>query len=219
MVNNTEWFTERTPGKIQINSTAIYRHLSLEVVERLDRDDSVNEIIKWIINKTREAFKSIYKKYLEGGVLNNATGRWNEFIATSWLSEIVWEINEENDACSAVFSLPNSQSQKEGAEEASSKFISLFKSSEFAPGQPLAKLVPFKDYIFMPSPDYIIVVLGKSDVAASINPLLEQQVKNPDILALYNFLKGKLQLEQVKAAASLKTSNRPADINLYSRRR
>jgi len=36
---------------------------------------------------------------------------------------------------------------------------------------------------------------------------------------LYNFLKGKLQLEQVKAAASLKTSNRPADISLYSRRR
>ena len=77
MVNYTEWFTERTPGKIQINSTAIYRHLSLEVVERLDRDDSVNKIIKWIINKTREAFKSIYKKYPEGGALNNATRRWN----------------------------------------------------------------------------------------------------------------------------------------------
>ena len=80
---------------------------------------------------------------------------------------------------------------------------------EFASAEPLAKLAPFKDYIFMPSPDYIIVVLGKSDVATSINPLLEQQVKNPDSLALYNFLKGKLQLEQVKAAASLKTSNRP----------
>ena len=125
------------------------------------------------------------------------------------LSEIVLEINKDNDACSAVFSLPNSQSQKEGAEEAYSKFISLFKSSEFAPGQPLAKLAPFKDYIFMPSPDYIIVVLGKSDVVTSINPLLELQVKNPHSLALYNFLKGKLQLEQVKAAASLKTSNRP----------
>jgi hypothetical protein len=129
------------------------------------------------------------EKILKWGALNNATGRWNEFIATSLLSEIVLEINKDNDACSAVFSLPNSQSQKEGAEEAYSKFISLFKSSEFAPGQPLAKLAPFKDYIFMPSPDYIIVVLGKSDVATSINPLLEQQVKNPDSLALYNFLK------------------------------
>jgi hypothetical protein len=71
----------------------------------------------------------------------------------------------------------------------------------------------------MPSPDYIIVVLGNNGVATSINPLLEQQVKNPGSLVFYNFLKGKLQLEQVKAAASLKTSNRPADISLYSRRR
>ena len=209
MVNYTEWFTKGTNGKIQINSTAIYRHLSLEVVERLDRNLSVKEIIEWIRTQTREAFNSIYGKDPEVGALNNATGRWNEFIATSLLSEIVLDINKDNDTCSAVFSLPNSQSQKEGAEEASSKFISLFKSIEFGSGQPLAKLAPFKDYIFMPSPDYIIVVLGKSDVATSIHGLLEQQVKNPDSLALYNFLKGKLQLEQVKGAASLKTSNRP----------
>ena len=38
MVNSTGWFTEDTDGKIQINSTAIYRSLSLEVVERLDND-------------------------------------------------------------------------------------------------------------------------------------------------------------------------------------
>jgi hypothetical protein len=204
MVNNTGWFTEGTEGKFQINSTAIYRDLSLEIVERLDRNDSVQDITKWIEEKTEEAFSRISGKNTERGALNNAIGRWNEFIATSLLSEIVLE---------------NSQSQKEGAKEAYSKFISLFKSSEFASGQPLAKLAPFKDYIFMPSPDYIIVLLGKSDVTTSINPLLEQQVKNPESLALYNFFKGKLQLEQVKAAASLKTSNRPADINLYSRRR
>ena len=36
MVNYTGWFTEGTNRKIQINSTAIYRYLSLEVVERLD---------------------------------------------------------------------------------------------------------------------------------------------------------------------------------------
>jgi len=77
MVNYTEWFTKRTNNQIKINSTAIYRHLSLEVVESLDRNDSVNEIIKWIRNETREAFKSIHKKYPEGGALNNATGRWN----------------------------------------------------------------------------------------------------------------------------------------------
>ncbi len=59
MVNYTEWFTERTNGKIQINSTAIYRYLSLEVVERLDSNLSVNEIIDWIRSKTREAFSTI----------------------------------------------------------------------------------------------------------------------------------------------------------------
>jgi hypothetical protein len=207
MVDYTEWFTERTNGKIQINSTAIYKYLSLEVVERLDSNLSVNEIIDWIRNKTQESFRNIYGKNPEVGALNNATGRWNEFIATSLLSEIVLDINK--DVCSAVFRLPNSHSQKEGSEEVSSRFISLFKSIEFESGQPLAKLAPVKDYIFMPSPDYIIVILGNSDVATSIHDLLEQQVKIPDSLGLYNFLKGKLQLEQVKAAASLKTSNRP----------
>ena len=46
MVNYTEWFTERTTGKFPINSTAIYRYLSLEIVERLDSNLSVNEIIE-----------------------------------------------------------------------------------------------------------------------------------------------------------------------------
>ena len=117
MVNNTEWFTEHTKGKIKINSTAIYRSLSLEVVKRLDNDLAVDEIIRWIKTQTQEAFNSKYGKSLELGALNKATGTWNEFIATSLLSEIVLEINKNNDTCSAVFSLPNSQSQKEGAEE------------------------------------------------------------------------------------------------------
>ena len=88
MVNYTGWFTEGTNRKIQINSTAIYRSLSLEVVERLDSNLSVNEIIDWIRIKRREAFNSIYEKNPEVGALNNATGRWNEFIATSLLSEL-----------------------------------------------------------------------------------------------------------------------------------
>ena len=103
MVNYTEWFTKGTHGKIQINSTAIYRHLSLEVVEKLDSNLSVNEIIDWIKTQTREAFNSIYGQNPEGHALNNATGRGNEFIATSLLSEIVLEINKDNDACSGIF--------------------------------------------------------------------------------------------------------------------
>ncbi|MGB7890647.1 MAG: Cfr10I/Bse634I family restriction endonuclease, partial [Microcoleus sp.] len=67
MVNYTEWFTEGTNRKIQINSKAIYRHLSLEVVEKLDSNLSVKEIIGWIRTQTREAFNSIYGKNPEGG--------------------------------------------------------------------------------------------------------------------------------------------------------
>lgn len=210
MVDYTGWFTKHTNGKIQINSTIIYRYLSIEVVKRLDSNLSVSEIIKWIRSRTQEAFNDIYGKNPEVGALNNATGRWNEFIATSLLSEIALDINKENDAfCIVVFCLPNSQLQKEGADEVSSKFINLFNSIEFAPGKPLGKIASFKDYIFMPSPDYVIVVLNQGDIATSVQPLLAEQATTPDSLAIYNFLKGKLQLEQVKAVFSLKTSNRP----------
>ena len=210
MIDYTEWFTERTNGKIQINSTAIYRYLSLEVVEKLDSNLSVNEIIDWIRSKTGEAFSTIYGTNPEVGALNNASGRWNEFIATTLLSEVALDINKENhDSYIAVFCLPNSQVQKEGADEAYSKFLNLFNSLEFASGQPLAKLASFKDYIFMPSPDYIIVVLDQGDIAVSVQSLLAQQATTPDSLEIYKFLKGKLKLQQVKAVFSLKTSNRP----------
>lgn len=61
----------------------------------------------------------------------------------------------------------------------------------------------------MPSPDYIIVVIENQVIAPIINSLLQQQTIEPDSLVLYNFVKGKLHIEEVKAAVSLKTSNRP----------
>lgn len=135
-------------------------------------------------------------------------GRWNEFIATSLLSEIVFDINQETQACIAVFSLPNSRVQSEGADELSSKFLSLFRKDEFALEKALAKITPFKDNIFLPSPDYIIAVLEKEQLT-QIQPLLKQQGRQPDSLALYELLKGKLHIKEVRAVASLKTSNRP----------
>ncbi|MFP4099664.1 hypothetical protein [Coleofasciculus sp.] len=36
MVDYSKWFTPNQKGKIQINSIAIYRDLSLEVVNKLD---------------------------------------------------------------------------------------------------------------------------------------------------------------------------------------
>ncbi|AFZ12380.1 Cfr10I/Bse634I restriction endonuclease [Crinalium epipsammum PCC 9333] len=208
MVNNIEWFTKKDGDKVQINSRIIYRNLSTELVNKLDNNLSVNEIISWIKNTTREAFREQYARYPEVGALNNAAGRWNEFIATTLLSEIAFDINQKTDECIAVFSLPDSRLQKEDSDEVSSKFLSLFSKDEFDTGKALAKITPFKNNIFLPSPDYVIVVLANSDIVTSVQCLLAQQAKAPDTLALYNFLKGKIQVGELKAAVSLKTSNR-----------
>lgn len=209
MVNSSEWFTEKVNGKFQINSIAIYRSLSSEIVSRIEKDLSVSEVINWIKSETIKAFSSKYAKPPEVGALNNAIGRWNEFIATSLLSEIVIDLNQEERKCVAIFSLPNSQVQKEGVEEASSRFLSLFHNKESVTGKILSRIIPFQSSIFLPSPDYIISVLENENISTSVQSLLERQVKEPDNLALYNFLKGKLHIKDVKAVASLKTSNRP----------
>ena len=209
MVSYTEWFIEGSQGKVQINSIAIYRDLSSEIVKQLDNNLSVSEIIGWIKQQTVKAFESKYSKIPKDGALNNSVGRWNELIATSLFSEIALDINQENKSCIVIFSLPNSQVQREGAIEASSKFLSLFNKDEFNDEKSLSKIAPFKDKIFLPSPDYIIAVLENIELKSSIQPLLGKQAREPDSLVLYNFLKGKLRVEEVKVAVSLKTSNRP----------
>lgn len=209
MVNHTGWFTKDKKGKVQINSIAIYRDLSSEIVKELDNNLSVNEIIGWIKRQTIQAFEAKYSKSPKDGALNNSVGRWNELIATSLFSEIALDINQANEICIVIFSLPSSQVPKEGTGEASSKFLSLFSNNEFTTGNSLSKIATFKDTIFLPSPDYIIAAVENREISGSMQTLLEQQAREPDSLALYNFLKGKLQLEEVKVAVSLKTSNRP----------
>lgn len=209
MVSSTEWFTDGRDHKHRINSITIYRNLSAEIVTKLDDNLSVNDILEWIKNETKKAFNEKYKREPQTGAFNNAVGRWNEFIATSLLSEIVYDLNQQTEGCIAVFSLPNSQVQREGVDEAYSKILSLFRHDDFATGKALAKLTAFKSNIFLPSPDYIIAVLEDEEISISVQPLLEQQARKPDSLELYNFLKGKLHIEEFKAAASLKTSNRP----------
>lgn len=209
MVNYTEWFTEGNEGKIQINSLAIYKVLSSQVVKQLDDNLCVNEIIGWIKRQTIEAFELQYSKIPTDGALNNSVGRWNELIATSLLSEIAIDINHRSTNSIIIFSLPNSQLQKEGSIEASSKFLSLFSNDEFASGRSLSKLVSFKNNIFLPSPDYIITVFKHKENSQHIHSLLEKQAREPDSILLYKTLKGKIRIEDVKAAVSLKTSNRP----------
>lgn len=209
MVSDSEWFTQKSNGKVQINSIIIYRNLSTELVEKLDNNQSVNQIINWLKDRTIVAFRSNYGKNPEVGALNNAVGRWNEFIATSLLSEIFFDMNQRNNSCIAIFSLPNSQLQNEGRDEVSSKFLSLFNNQQFIDGNELAKIAPLRNQIFLPSPDYIIVEMSNRNSFSSIQALLKEQAKNPDSLAVYNSVKGTLQAKEVKAAVSLKTSNRP----------
>lgn len=188
MVDSSRWFTE-TKGKFQINGTAIYKSLSSEIVNKIEKDLSVSEVISWIKSKTEEAFNSKYGKFPQGGALNNVVGRWNELIATSLLSEIVIEVNQNNDLCVTVFSLPKSQPYKEGVDEAASKFLSLFHNREFIKSEGLSQITPFKSKIFLPSPDYIIAVIENKneDISTlSIQSLLARQAKEPDSLALYN---------------------------------
>jgi hypothetical protein len=209
MVNDAEWFTKDKQEKVRINSIKIYKDLSSEIVKKLDDNLPVSEIISWIQKQTIQACKARYSKSPSDGALNNSVGRWNEFIATSLFSEIVLDINHKNEFCVAIFSLPNSQVQKEGSVEASSKILSLFNNDEFTNGKSLSKLLPFKERIFLPSPDYIITVIHEKEIAEPIQPLLKEQARKPNSLAIYNFLKGKLQIQEIKAIVSLKTSNRP----------
>ncbi len=126
------------------------------------------------------------------------------------MSEIIFEINQETGVCIAAFSMPNSRLQIEGVDEAYSNFLNLFTKDNFANvNNALAKIQPVKDKIFMPSPNYIIVIIENHVYSNIIKSLLQQQTRDPESLVLYNFLKGKLHIEEVKAAVSLKTSNRP----------
>jgi hypothetical protein len=208
--NSTEWFTETASGKFRINSKAIYKHLSGEIVNKLDENLSVSEILEWMRNETSKAFLQKYSQNPQVGALNKATGEWNELIATSLLSEIVLKINQENGVCIAVFSLPNSRPQLEGVDELYSTFLNLFDKNLFNKKTSLLnKIQPFKNNIFMPSPDYIIAVIEDEKKSKIVNLLLEQQARDPNTLELFNLLKGKLGIKEVKAAISLKTSNRP----------
>jgi hypothetical protein len=205
MFNDEQWFSKKATNRIQINSIIIYNDLSPELLKKLGNNLPVPEIVNWIKDTTKEAFKKKYNKIPEVGSLNNAIGRWNEFIATTLLSEIVFDLNQKNKKCIAVFSLPNSQLDSKREDAISSKFLSLFSNENINK----SKISLFKEQILLPSSDYIIAEMINKDKFELIQQLLKQQAKNPDIPDLYKFFfQEKLQLEEVKATVSLKTSNR-----------
>ena len=69
MDSYTDWFTTGRNRKIQINSIAIYRNLSSQIVTKLDNNLSVSEIINWIKSETIQAFSAKYNKNPEVGAL------------------------------------------------------------------------------------------------------------------------------------------------------
>ncbi|MEB3826015.1 Cfr10I/Bse634I family restriction endonuclease, partial [Phormidium sp. CCY1219] len=80
----------------------------------------------------------------------------------------------------------------------------------FQPGNPLAAINELKNKIFFSSPDYVIVHLDSTKHPRDkINDLLKEQIKKPNSLNLYDHFKGKILASDVKAAISLKTTNRP----------
>ncbi|MEA5551327.1 Cfr10I/Bse634I family restriction endonuclease [Anabaena cylindrica UHCC 0172] len=209
MLTDTAWFTEKSNGKVSINGKDIYRNLSPKIVIKLAENLSVSEILEWIKNEIINAFREKYSKSPEVGALNNATGGWNEYIATSLLSEIIFDINKETEKCIAIFPIPNSQRKIKGSNKLYSNLLNLFAPEDFCNiNNYLLKIEPFKEQIFMPSPDYIIIDVENFLYSKDVNLLLQEQIRDPDSFVLYNFFKGKLHIEDIKAAVSLKTSNR-----------
>jgi hypothetical protein len=198
-MENNSWFTESSQGKYQINSIVIYDILRNQINLKINEDESIPNIIKWISDSTKTNFYELFGKFPETGALNNSVGRWNEFLATSLLSELVVNTHLSDNECIVVLSLPNSTVRVGNIPE----FLKLFKESS------IAMLSHNISGIFFPSPDYVVAAIKNKDLIERAEYLLHAQIKNPESLDLFNYLEGKLEFSEVKSVISLKTSHRP----------
>lgn len=198
-MENNSWFTESSQGKYQINSIVIYDILHSQINIKINNDESIPDIIKWISDSTKTSFCESFGKSPETGALNNSVGRWNEFLATSVLSEFMVNNHLNNNECIVVLSLPNSTVRVGNVPE----FLKLFKESS------IAMLSHNISGIFFPSPDYVIAVIKNKDLIEQAKYLLHAQIESPASLDLFHYLEGKLEFSEVKSVVSLKTSHRP----------
>ena len=198
-MENHSWFTEVSPGKYQINSITIYNLLRKTINIKIDEDESINNIIKWISKSTKARFLESFGKLPETGALNNSVGRWNEFLATSLLSELASSKNLNSDQCIVIFSLPNSIVKTGNIPE----FLKLFKQSS------IVMLSQNISGIFFPSPDYVVALITNKELIERSKQLVHEQMEDPTSLALFHYLEGKLEFSEVKSVISLKTSHRP----------
>lgn len=208
------WFEDRINPRSQavvgrIKKQRIYEALSSDIVQKIENDLPANEIINWIKEQTKKAHLEKYGSQLEVGALNNVAGDWNEFMVTTAFSEIAIDLNNtRQESAVAVFPLPNSQISPVGSNQLSSKFLTLFKQSAFDVGGELNRINAYKERIFFSSPDYIVVVLERQ-LLGEIQELLSAQARLPSMAFVYDFLEGKLNPPQLKAAISVKTEYRP----------
>jgi len=205
----SNWF-QVSGEKYQINSINIYRDLYPEIIEKIDANEEAFEILKWINRKIFEAYKSLSQpKALQTGALNNCKGRWYEFMATRCLTEISIQIYEETERCIAIFAMPSSTIAYKKSGAISAKFFEIFSPKEFDLGGDMAPIKKYLHNAFFSSPDYIVAVIDEEEYIPDIQYLLNQQKNEPESLALFNYVKGKLKARQIKAAISIKTENRP----------
>ena len=213
MMDSSNWFTS-SKDAFRVNSTVVYEALYPEILEKIEQDLPVGQIISWIRQKTRTAFVANFGVEPTTGALNNSCGRWNEFIATSFLCEIAVEMYQRNEECLAVFSLENSTilTAKGSGEitNISARFLQLFAPSEFLPDTALAAVENIRQKIFFPSPDYMIALLDPDNpLISSLQSLMRNQARRPGSLEIYKCIRGTLKARELKAVVSLKTSNRP----------
>ncbi|HBW56818.1 MAG TPA: deoxyribose-phosphate aldolase [Oscillatoriales bacterium UBA8482] len=235
-MSKKDWFLQKKGG-ITIKSSEVYQTLYLQIKEKINQNTSVLDILSWIEAEVKIAYEETYKGKskikLTQGALNNCRGQWNEFLTTSFLAEIAIDFYSNRKLYFVPFRLPSSgqtnktvkksKSKKKGtieetvsteetlSSEAVSKFLALFKEEEFQENQGLHHINQFKDKIFFSSPDYVLSVLDDKDLFNQIQPLLKQQAKEAKSLGteIYKLLQGKLKAKEVKAALSVKISNRP----------
>ncbi|QIZ73333.1 Cfr10I/Bse634I family restriction endonuclease [Oxynema aestuarii] len=213
-MNNQNWFSDRN-NQIQINTIEIYKSLVDRIERKIQNNEQTANIVDWLVSETQRVFQKNYNRIPTQGALNNSIGRWNEFIALTLFTKSVIDYNQKHpDSYVVVFKLPNTKISRQNLTP--SKFLQLFHKQEFEKQGKLAKLSPFKEKIFFPSPDFIIVNLdGQSHLLlgnnykSELTQLLQQQSREPNENKIFPFLQGKMLASHLKSAISLKTSNRP----------
>lgn len=202
------WVSEKK-GKLTINGVQAYKDLHAEVLTMLGANESAGEVVGFIEESVRNFSQNEYGRVPSSGAFGNVRGKWNELIATGLLADIALERIERGEQAIAILSLPNSLINRSKAGEIKKpKFLALFREEEFTSGA-LRKLDSLKGKVFLPSPDFIIATPSEIPDGIDIESALRNIQKDPSSTELYEALSGKLEAEDVKAAVSLKASNRP----------